>query len=73
MPTVVLRVRLGAEDIGDLLLGSWGDRLVGFELGDGRLARGGVTLGRRGLGVSRHHNPSVDDILSVGVGGMRQG
>src|SRR3546814_4650445 len=51
---VLLGVRLGAEDIGDLLLRSRGDRLVGFDLGNGRLVRTGMTLGRRGFGVSRY-------------------
>jgi hypothetical protein len=51
---VVLDVRLGAKDIGDLFLGTGGDVLVLLELRHGRLIRSGNMRVRVRLLLSGH-------------------
>ena len=51
---VILDVGLGAQNVGDLFLGSRSDSLVVFELGNRRLVSGGNVF-RRGMFDVRCH------------------
>lgn len=51
MPAVVVEVGLGAQHVGDLLFGTWRNRLVSLELRNGRLVRSGDVAVRGALVV----------------------